>query len=134
MAVDGHRGATFDTPMTTIPLTLILAGAVILGVILGIEYLRGVRRRPGMIAAHLILGFLAMEQMAMMLRGTPAGESAGSASYGKLTAFLFFIAVLAGLIAALLRDRRTGSNIALAGHVTVATAGVLAYVAWVSRL
>ncbi len=107
---------------------------MILGVILGLEYLRGVRSRPGMIAAHLILGFLAMEQMAMLLGGSPNGQAAGAGWFGKLTAFLFFLSVLAGLIASLLRHRRTGSAVALAGHVTVATAGVLAYLAWVTQL
>ncbi len=120
--------------MTTIPLTIILFGSVILGCILGLEYLRGVRSRPGMIGAHLILGVLAMEQMAMLLRGAPDGRAASAGSYGKLTALLFFVAVLAGLIAALVRNRRSRSNIALAGHVTVATAGVVSYLLWVFQL
>ena len=120
--------------MKTIPLTLILTAAVILGSIMGMNYLRGVRSKPTMIGAHLLLGVLALEQTAMLLAGSSNGDQPSESPYGRVTLFLFFAALLAGLIAALVRHRTREANLALAGHVGTAIAGVLAYLVWISHL
>lgn len=121
--------------MTTIPLTLTLAAAVTLGAILGLNYLKGVRNKPMTIAAHLILGILALEQMAMLLAGSSGeGDSQSEHDRGRLTLFLFFAALVAGLVAALIRHRPKEANVALAGHVATATAAVLAYLTWIRHL
>jgi hypothetical protein len=107
--------------------------AVVLGCMMGLNYLRGTRSTPGMIATHLILGVLALEQMAMVLAGT-SGDEAGEHSYGRLTLYLFFATLVAGLVAALIRHRPRELNFALASHVAAATAGVVCYLTWVRHL
>ena len=131
----GRRPRSIVLGMNTIPLTLTLMAAVTLGCMMGLNYLRGVRSTPIMIASHLILGVLALEQMAMILAGTSdEGDRLGERANGRLTLYLFFATLVAGLVAALIRHRPRELNVALAGHVAAATAGVVAYLTWVRHL
>jgi hypothetical protein len=119
--------------MTTLPLTFILFGSVTLGCILVVNYLRGTHK-PVLIGAHLICGVLALEQMALLFQGTPTGETVSAGYYGRTALGLFSLAMIFGFGAPLLRNSRTASNTVLIGHVSLATAGVLLYLAWVTHL
>jgi hypothetical protein len=120
--------------MRTLPVTLILLAAATLGTILLLHYLKGRARRPGMLAAHLILGAAALEQMAMLLRGTPDGEGVALAGAGKLAAGLIAVAMGLGFATPLVRHSRSTMNTMLTGHVTLAAAGCVLFLAWVTGL
>ncbi len=117
--------------MRTLPVTLILLAAATLGTILLLRYLKGGARRPGMIAAHLILGAAALEQMAMLLRGTPDGAGPALAGSGKFAAGMIAVAMALGFATPLVRHSRSTMNTMLTGHVALAGAGCVLFLAWV---
>jgi hypothetical protein len=117
-----------------VPLLLLLAGAVGLGVLLGVEYLRRVRSRPTVIGLHLLLGAGAVEVMAMLLRGTPDGTASPASAILKTAAGLLAFALCSGLVAPIVgRSSRATMNVALGVHVAGAVAGVLLFLLWVAR-
>jgi hypothetical protein len=119
--------------MTTWPITVILTVSAVLGTMLFLKFLRGERGEPIMIAAHLILGLAALEQLAMLFRGAPNGESLPGEPLLKVAGTLFVFAAMLGFAAPLLVNRsRSDANAALWAHVSVAGAGFVLFLAWVT--
>lgn len=118
--------------MTALPSFILLTAAVVLGVLLGVDYLRGVRSSAGMIGAHLLLGAGALETVAMLLRGTPDGTAMSAGSLGSVTAGCLALAMCSGLIAPMIGRRSVRTmNVALVTHVSVAAGGFLLFLGWV---
>ncbi len=114
-----------------IPAVLLLSGAVFLGVLLGLDYLRRVRSRPTMIGLHLLLGAGAVEVVAMLLRGTPGGATIPRAAILQCAAGLLAFALCSGLVAPMIgRRSRLTMNVALLVHVTASASGVVLCLVW----
>jgi len=114
--------------MKAIPVLLLFAVTVCLGIWLGVEYLRRVRSRPVMIGLHLLLGAAGLEVMGMLLSGAPDGSALPSTSLMRVAALLLLVAMMSGLLAPMIgrRSRRT-MNFALAAHVGVAATGFVLF-------
>ena len=120
--------------MLAIPAVLLLSGAVVLGVLLGLEYLRRVRSKPTMIGLHLLLGAGGLEVIAMLLRGTPDGAVLPAGAIGQVAAGLLAFALCSGLVAPLVgRRSRATMNVALVTHVTASAAGFVLCLLWFAR-
>lgn len=120
--------------MRAIPAVLLLTGAVALGVLLGIEYLRRVRSRPVVIGLHLLLGAGSLEVMAMLLHGTPDGAATPARKVLQATAALLAFALCSGLVAPMVgRRSRSTMNAALGVHATSAAAGFVLCLYWFVR-
>jgi hypothetical protein len=115
-----------------LPSFILLSAAVALGVVLGLQYLRGERSSPLVMGAHLLLGAGGLETIAMLLRGTPDGTVAEAGSLGRLAA----MCLLGGMASGLLIGRRSVQtmNVALITHIGVAAAGFLLFLGWMLRL
>ena len=61
--------------MTAVPVLVILSAAVLLGLYLGLLYLRG-ERKPVLIGVHFLLGVGGLEALVMLMHGTPGGDEA----------------------------------------------------------
>jgi hypothetical protein len=117
--------------MTAMPLTITLLGSTTLGIMLFLKFLRGDRGEPLVIAFHLILGAASLEQIAMLFRGAPNGESWPAEGLLKTAGFLFVVAMVLGFAAPVLLGRsRSSARTALWAHVGVAGTGVALFVAW----
>ena len=117
--------------MTATPLTIILLGSAVLGILLFLKFLRGERGEPLWIGFHIILGAAALEQMAMLFRGAPNGEAWPAEGLLKTAGFLFVVAMVLGFSTPLLMGRsRSTATTALWAHVGVAGTGVLLFLAW----
>jgi hypothetical protein len=117
-----------------IPAVILLSGAVVLGVLLGIEYLRRVRSKPMVIGVHLLLGAGGLEVIAMLLRGTPDGGVMPAGAIGQAAAGLLAFAMCSGLVAPLIgRRSRATMNVALVTHVTASAAGFVLCLWWFAR-
>ena len=117
--------------MPALPAVLLLTGAVVLGLLLGRDYLRRVRSKPALIGFHLLLGAGGLEVTVMLLRGSPGGASLPAGLLLKGTAGLLGFALLSGLVAPMIGRRSRGTmNVALAVHVTAAASGFLLCLAW----
>jgi len=101
--------------MTLLPPLLILAASAILGIFLGLFFLRGVRK-PALIGFHFLLGAAAMETTAVVLHGAPNGEAATGGSLGSVVLGLLAAALLTGLATALLHAKRNVTGMMLVGH------------------
>lgn len=121
--------------MRALPVLLLLGAAGCLGVVLGLNYLRGVRSRPVMIGLHFLLGAAGLEVMVMLLNRTPDGEviaaSPLSTTAAGLVAGALFIGVLTPMVG---RASRRRMNVALATHASVASTALIAVVVWVAGL
>ncbi len=120
--------------MITIPVLLLVTSAVLLGVYLGIFYLRRVRPRRILLDAHILMGMGGLEQLALLIYGAPSGVIMRAGSLGTTAAGLFALAMLSGFTAPLLgqQSRRNG-EIMLATHATAGIAGFVFLLAWVSN-
>lgn len=119
--------------MKALPLLLLLGGAAVLGVILGVQYLRRVRSQPVVIGLHLLLGAGSMEVLAMLLRGAPDGTTWSGTGMVKIAAGLVAMAMVSGLVAPMIgRGSRRTMNVALATHVSIAVAGIALLLAWLA--
>ncbi len=120
--------------MITIPATLLITAAVLLGIYLGIFYLRGVRPRRILLGAHILMGMGGLEQVALLIHGAPSGVIMRAGAYGTGAAGLFALAMLSGLTAPLLgqKSRRNG-EIMLATHASVGILGFVLLLVWVSN-
>jgi len=103
--------------MMLLPPLLILSASAVLGIFLGLFYLRGVRK-PALIGFHFLLGAAAMETTAVVLHGAPNGEAANGGSLGSVVLGLLAAALLTGLGAALLHERRL-SEMVLVSHAGI---------------
>ncbi|HUN90511.1 MAG TPA: hypothetical protein VMU33_00530 [Burkholderiaceae bacterium] len=118
--------------MKILPIVLLLSAAAILGILLGIQYLRRQRLPPVLIGLHLILGAGGLELLAVLLRGAPDGVVLSIGSAGRTAAGLLAAAMFTGLVAPLIgRGSRTTMNVALLAHVGVAVVGIGVLFAWV---
>jgi hypothetical protein len=119
--------------MTATPVLILVSAAVLLGLYLGLLFLRG-ERRQGLIALHLLLGFGGLESFIMLLHGTPDGAAAQPGSYGMVAAALFGGAGFIGFTAPLLRRSPIAANMMLAAHVGVGALGFALFLAWVASV
>ena len=120
--------------MTAIPVLVILTAAVLLGLYLGLLYLRG-DRKPALIGFHLLLGVGGLEALVMLLHGTPDGSTTpDDGSLGMTAAAFFAAALISGLTAALLRRSPVTANVILATHAGAGTIGFVLFLAWMSSL
>lgn len=117
--------------MNPVPVLVILTANVLLGLYLGLLYLRG-DRKPVLIGIHLLLGLGGIETLAMLLHGTPDSTEAPDGNSGQAAALCFVAAVLLGLSAALLRRSRRFANAVLASHAGLATIGLMLLLYFVS--
>jgi hypothetical protein len=115
--------------MTVAPVVLLLGTTVILGLIMGLRYFRGVRNPPLMIGAHVLFGAAAFEPLAVALQSAP-GDVSTAGGYGMATMLLIGLALVSGLVRALIvKHAPAASTPMLAAHASVAaTALVLAVV------
>jgi hypothetical protein len=121
--------------MIAIPALLLITVAVTIGVYLGLLYLRGVRPVKIVLGAHILLGMGGLEQLAILIRGTPSGANLNVGSFGTAAAGLFALALLSGFIAPLLgqRSRRKGEFM-LATHALTGAAGFVLFLIWISSV
>jgi hypothetical protein len=120
--------------MTTIPVLLLLGASAALGLYLGLLYLRGVRK-PVLIGTHLLLGAGGLEQLVMVMRGVPNGDTLRAGTFGTVAAGLLVAAMATGLAAPLLAGRsRRGGEAVLVAHICAGLAGFVIFVSWISSL
>jgi hypothetical protein len=118
------------------PALVFLSAAVALGFYLGLQYLRRVRSKPGLIALHLMLGGAGLEGAAMLLRGTPDGTIMPAGILINSAALLLATAMITGFATPMIakRNPRKVGSIALATHVGFGAVGFVLYVAWILQL
>jgi tryptophan-rich sensory protein len=114
--------------MTKLPVALLLAGAVSMGLMLGVLYLRGMRK-PGLVAVHVLLGLGALETMMVAVRSTSASTTAAMVAAGFLAWSAF-----SGLIRPMVADRsqRNGNGL-LITHATAGLTGFVIFLVWAAR-
>ncbi len=114
-----------------VPELALLTAAVVLGVYLGVQYLRRVRNRPVMIGLHLLLGAASTEIMVMVVHGTPSGRALRAGPFGVASVAIIGLAMLSGLIAGLIARRsRHTADLSLAAHAGVAALGFGTFLVW----
>jgi hypothetical protein len=120
--------------MTALPVLLLLTGAVGLGLLLGVFYLRGVRR-PVLIGVHLLLGAGGLEGMVVLLHGTPSGDVLQAGTFGMMALGLFALAMLSGLTAPLVsKGSRRTADVMVATHASVGVIGFVLFITWVAMM
>jgi hypothetical protein len=111
-----------------------MSAAVLLGLLLGRDYLRRVRSKPALVGFHLLLGAGSLEVTVMLLRGAPSGDVVPAGPLLQLAAGLVAFALFSGLIAPMIGRRSRGTmNVALSVHVTAATIGFVLCLVWFVR-
>jgi hypothetical protein len=117
---------------------LVIAAAVVLGLVLGWNYLKGIRN-PVLNGVHLLLGAGAFEGVALMMHGRSmlgepleGAESVGG-SMGGLVLAMLGVAMLSGLIWALVRGQWRGGTSVLVAHAGVGTLVLVFFVIWAAR-
>jgi len=119
--------------VTAIPPLLLLTAAVVLGLILGVQYLQRKRSPPALIGFHLLLGAGGLEVLAMLLHGTPDRRILPAGGLVTIAAGLVFAAMVSGLLAPMIgRQSRRTMNVALVIHVGVAVAGFVLLLVWMA--
>ncbi len=115
--------------MTTTPLTILLFGAVALGVVLGLNYLRHTPNKPILIAAHLLLGAGSLEQLVINIQGDRGG------AFGFKAAGLLAITLALGFAGSLVfRQSPRKAGYVVAAHATAGSVGFLLFLAWLSTV
>lgn len=108
----------------------ILAVAVGVGTILALWHLRATElaSRPPLAAgiAHGIVGTVGLIVLVWASRGPPRGADAGVASFGVVSAWLFFAAVVTGAATLALRRK----PVMMAIHAGIAITGFVLLLAW----
>jgi hypothetical protein len=121
--------------MHALPPILLLSGAVILGIILGLDYLRRERSKPAVIGFHFLMGAGSLETIAMMIRGAPDGAPTPAVATLKVAAALLAFALFTGLLAPMVGGgSRARMNATLLTHVSAAAGGVLLCIVWLFRI
>eukprot|EP01037_Dinobryon_pediforme_P006658 gene6658-6728_t len=114
---------------------LLLTTVVALGATMGLQHLRGIKRKPMMIGLHLLLAIGTMEPLLILLGGTPNGETLPNAALGEWAAGLVAMALFLGLVAAILARRAVaGAQWILAVHAAAGVSGLLAFALAVTGL
>ena len=120
--------------MTVIPVLILLSAAVVLGIVLGLQYLRRERSKPALIGFHLLLGAGGLEVLAMLLHGTPDRRILPSGGQLTAAAALVMAAMFSGLIAPMIgRQSRRTMNVALVIHTLIGLTSVVLLLAWVAQ-
>ena len=111
---------------------VILTAASVVGVWLGVNYLRRQRMRPGMIGAHFLLGAASLEVMVMTIHGGPALQKTAPGAIGVAALTATGLAMASGLLAGLIarRSRKTADS-TLATHAVFGAAGVVLFLIWI---
>ncbi len=120
--------------MQALPVALLLTAQLGLGLAMIPRFLGRERNRPTLIGLHLLFGIAALELIALLLRGTPAGDIAADRPTLTLAAGLIAAALLAGLAAAIIgKDMPRAARTMVWAHVAVGTAAIGAFIIWLSR-
>ena len=114
--------------MTTVPLTILLFGAVGVGGYLGMNYLRHIPNKPILTAAHLLMGAGALEQLVIDLSGDRGG------AYGYKAAGLMAITLALGFLGADGRKSHRKAGYVVAVHAAAGSLGFLLFLAWLSTV
>ncbi len=106
-----------------------------LGIYLGVYYLRGVRPTRILLGGHILMGLGGVEQMALLIHGAPSGAIA-SETLVKAATGLFALAIFSGFTAPLIAQstRRQNGEIMLAAHAGLGIAGFVLFLYWVSTM
>lgn len=118
--------------MKPVPILLVITAGVLVGIYLGWRVLRRERGRPVAIGAHVILGVIGLEGVAMLITGAPDGSGSAGGSLVKTAGLLLVLAVMTGFATPLVakkRPRAVGLS-ALGVHAAIAAAGYALLVAW----
>jgi hypothetical protein len=118
--------------MRPLPIVLVITAGVALGLYLGWRFLRRERGRPAAIGAHVILGVIGLEGVAMLIMGTPDGGDPATGRLVRMAGLFLVFAVMTGFAAPLLsrkRPRRFGLA-AVGVHAVVAATGYALLIAW----
>jgi hypothetical protein len=87
------------------------------------------RPEPG--ALHGLLGVAGLAALLLALRGPPRGEAMGVGAFGRISAMLLGIAVVAGLVVLIARLRyRRAPSLVIGIHATIAVSGVVILAAY----
>ena len=116
-----------------IPVALILAACMALGLWLGWLFIKRVRSNPIHIGFHLILGVIGLEAIAMLMRGTPSGAITPAGAWGKVAALVLALTIISGFATSIVMRRwsRNTTCMALAAHGVLGTVGFLMFLVWV---
>jgi hypothetical protein len=121
--------------MQSLPVFLLLTAQIGLGMVMGAKFILGARNRPAMIGAHFLLGAIALEVAALLLRGAPNGAVAGARSFLQLSAGLLAGALLLGIAAALFgKSMPTAARVSIYGHAALGVAAYGALILWMAKL
>ena len=120
----------------TIPVVLLLAGAVALGLWMAWQFLQRRRTNPMHIGFHVILGLASLEAVAMLTRGGLDGQATMAGFGGKNAALVLALAVITGFATSLVARRwsRGVGSTALAAHAALGAAGFVMFLAWAFNL
>ena len=126
---------TQQVRMIALPSLLLVTGAVLIGIYLGILYLKGVRPKRILLGGHILMGIGGVEQTALLIHGTPSGAME-TATFLKAAAGLFAFAIFTGLTAPLIAQSKGRQNgeIMLATHAAVGIVGFALFVAWIAKM
>jgi hypothetical protein len=120
--------------VTVIPVLILLSVAVVLGIVLGLQYLQRERSPPVLIGFHLLLGAGGLEMLAMLLHGTPDRRILPAGALLTAAAAMVMAAMFSGLIAPMVgRQSRRTMNVALLIHTLVGLTGFVLLLAWAAR-
>jgi hypothetical protein len=108
----------------------VLTVAVAAGSVLALWHLRAAEgaTRPPLAAgvAHGVVGAAGLAALLLALQGAPRGVAAGVGSFGTVSAVLFVVALLTGLLMLLLRRK----GVVMAIHAGIAITGYVLLLAW----
>jgi hypothetical protein len=106
---------------------------LVLGVTLGLRYLRGGGRWPGAGIAHGLMGAAGFGLLVIALQGPRHGDAMGVGSFGIAAALLFGIALAFGpFIPISMRRTPRFAGLLLATHATLAITAYVLFLAWAS--
>lgn len=117
--------------MDAIPIIVLVTVQLGLGLYMGLNYLRGTRNKPTFIGIHFLLGAVALEVMALVMRGAPDGEQAENRTVLTAGAALVAAALLTGLAGAMLyKPMPKAARFALYSHAGIGIAAFAALMWW----
>jgi hypothetical protein len=116
----------------SLPPIILLAAAVMAGLLLGRNLLRGTTNRPVLVGLHLILGAAGLESTAMLLREDSGRPLGFGSSLGGLAAGFLVLALMSGLSGPMIRRRwpQRAGKILLILHASAGAAGLCVVLAW----
>ena len=118
--------------MTAVPMLLLIAVAVALGVVNLVLRLRK-QRKAVLIGAHLLFGIGALEILVFFLKDVNSGEGVPAGAFGNAAAGLLAGALFIGLISPILGKHNPKlSSLLLVAHVACGACGAAMVLAWIS--